>query len=528
MWPLLVVRGGDDARMGVSRQAEVERKYDVGSAVVVPGLADVEGVSAVGEPVESRLVAVYFDTADLDLARCGVTLRRRTGGGDAGWHLKLPAGEDTRTEVRLPLGRATKTVPAELLAPVRAVVRDRALAPVARVSTRRLEYALVGADATVLAQVCDDEVHAERLRGPAQVGDWREWEVELVDGDAGLLDRVEQCLLAAGASAASVSSKLRRILGEMAPQAPQGRPTRKKLSGGDAAQLVAAHLAEHLEALQEQDARLRAERPGSVHKLRIAARRLRSALKTYRPLLTTDSATSVALVGEELRWLGQVLSSARDAQVMRERLHLLVAAEPPELVLGPVAQRIDDDLSAAFQAGRDAALQALSSERYYRLLDALDDLATAAPFTSKAAAPAREVLPGLLQRDAKHLRRAVRRIDRADSPSDHDLALHEARKKAKRLRYAAESAIPVFPDRAAKLTAAAKKVQEALGEHQDTVVARHKLREYGAQTHLTGENGFTFGRLHALEERRADEAEQRFVRAWDHFPPKKLRRWLRS
>jgi CHAD domain-containing protein len=509
--------------MGATQQDEIERKYDVGAGTVFPTLTDVDGVSAVRQPTETELEAVYFDTADLDLARRGITLRRRTGGYDAGWHLKLPGGRDTRSEVRLPLGRATRTVPDELLAPVRAVVRDRALLPVARLSTRRLEYELVDDDSTVLAQVCDDEVHAERLHGPAHVEDWREWEVELVDGDVQLLDGVEQRLLEAGAASASVSSKLRRALGDVAPQVPVARPSRKQLARGSAGQLLVAHLSEHVEELKVQDARLRAEGPGSIHKLRIAARRLRSALKNYAPLLASDSS-----VREELRWLGQVLSPARDAQVMRERLGLLVAAEPAELVLGPVARRIDDDLSAAFQAGRDQALEAVGSERYFRLLDALDDLVVTPPVTEGAQAPAREVVPGLLQRDAKRLRRAVRGIGRADSPHDHDLALHEARKKAKRLRYAAESAVPVFPDRARKLRDRAKAVQEALGEHQDTVVARHQLREYGAQTHLNGENGFTFGRLHALEQARAEDAERRFTEAWDRIPRTKLRRWIRG
>jgi CHAD domain-containing protein len=509
--------------MGATRQDEVERKYDVGGATVLPSLAGVEGVASVGQPTETELEAVYFDTAGLDLARRGITLRRRTGGYDAGWHLKLPSGPDTRTEVRLPLGRTTRTVPAELLGPVRAVVRDRALEPVVRVSTRRREHDLLGGDGTVLAQVCDDEVKAERLVGPAQAEEWREWEVELVDGDERLLDGVEQRLLEVGATPASVSSKLRRALGDVAPQAPPARPSHKQLAAGSVRQLLVAHLAQHVEDLQEQDARLRAEGPGSIHKLRIAARRLRSALKTYGPLLTDDRS-----VGEELRWLGQVLSPARDTQVMRERLGLLVASEPAELVMGPVARRIDDELSAAFQAGRDQALEAVSTERYFRLLDALDELVADPPLSEAAQAPARDVVPDLLQRDAKRLRRAVREVARADSPHDHDLALHEARKKAKRLRYAAESAVPVFPDRAQRLRDRAKAVQEALGEHQDTVVARQQLREYAARTHLTGENGFTFGRLHALEQVRADDAERRFEEAWDSFPSKKLSRWVRG
>src|SRR5688572_6476607 len=107
--------------MGSERWDEVERTYAVDAAAVLPDLSGVEGVTEVSQPVELHLEAVYFDTAELDLARRGVTLRRRTGGPDAGWHVKLPRGKDTRTELRHPLGRATRTVPKALLAPVRAL-----------------------------------------------------------------------------------------------------------------------------------------------------------------------------------------------------------------------------------------------------------------------------------------------------------------------------------------------------------------------------------------------------------------------
>ncbi len=133
------------------------------------------------------LEATYFDTADLDLAAHGVTLRRRSGGNDAGWHVKIPQGKDTRTEVRLPLGdgttgpdRGRTACRTQCWHPVRALVRDRDLVPVARVSTRRLEHALLGEDGVVLAEVCDDQVHTERLHGPSLDQVWREWEVELV------------------------------------------------------------------------------------------------------------------------------------------------------------------------------------------------------------------------------------------------------------------------------------------------------------------------------------------------------------
>ncbi|QWZ09888.1 CYTH and CHAD domain-containing protein [Nocardioides panacis] len=510
--------------MAAGRWDEVERKLDVDEATMLPTLTGVGGVATTGQPVEVRLEATYFDTADLDLTRHGVTLRRRMGGDDAGWHLKLPQGEDTRTEVTRPLGRATRTVPRDLVTPVRALVRDHPLRPVARVSTRRREQALRDEDGVELAQVCDDHVHAERLHGQPLVQDWREWEVELVHGDRALLDAVAERLLAAGAAPASTSSKLARSLGDAVPSTPRP-PTRKQLARGSAAQVLLAHLAEHVAELQRQDLRLRADEPGSVHRLRIAARRLRSALKTYGPLFEPGA---VDPLGEELRWLGQALSAARDAQVLRERLHLLVAAEPPELVLGPVMNRIDDELRIAERAGREQALRALDGERYFRLLDSLDELLRVPPLAPGADAAARKVLPRLLQRDARRLRRAVREIDRTEDPVRHDAALHEARKKAKRLRYAAESTVPVFGRRAKKLAASAKEVQQALGEHQDTVMARRTLREHAVRAHANGENGFTFGRLHALEQARAAEAEREFEDAWRGFPTKNLRRWIRA
>ena len=214
--------------------------------------------------------------------------------------------------------------------------------------------------------------------------------------------------------------------------------------------------------------------------------------------------------------------------MLRERLQLLVASEPPELLLGPVMNRIDDELRRDYQAGLDKALGTLDSERYYRLLDTLDDFVASTPLVPEAEAPARKVLPRLLQRDGKRLRRAVKDIGRAEDPAQHDAALHEARKKAKRLRYAAESARPALGKRAKQLAAAAKNVQQALGQHQDSVVARQRLREYGVKAYADGENGFSFGRLHALEQQHAREAEQEFSSAWKALPGGKLHRWLRT
>ena len=274
--------------------------------------------------------------------------------------------------------------------------------------------------------------------------------------------------------------------------------------------------------LLRQDLRLRADRDDSVHQLRIAARRLRSALTSYRPLLEPSATDDLR---DELRWLGQSLAEARDAQVLRERLHAVIDAEPPELVLGPVVSRIDDELRTARRTGLEDASRALDSDRYFRLLDALDQLVASPPLSPAADRPARKALSRLLGRDAKRLRRAVSAIDASAAGPERDAALHETRKKAKRLRYAAESAVPVLGKPAKRLAASVKKMQQALGEHQDSVVARERLREYGVRAHGSAENGFTFGRLHGLEQARGDDAERAFEAAWAGRHGKTVRRW---
>src|SRR5665647_2760975 len=146
-----------------------------------------------GEAVESQLDATYFDTADARLARHHITLRRRTGGDDAGWHLKLPAGQDERTEVRRPLGRATRTVPVALVREVRAIVRDRRLVPIAVLHTVRIERRLLDGDGNTLATIADDTVREELQWLGQALGGARDAEVlhwRLRDLVAGQLDEL--------------------------------------------------------------------------------------------------------------------------------------------------------------------------------------------------------------------------------------------------------------------------------------------------------------------------------------------------
>ena len=355
------------------------------------------------------------------------------------------------------------------------------------------------------------EAHAYPEAGSASTIQWREWRTGPAGASGELLEAMESLLLDAGARPAAGPAGLGRALADRLPPPPGAVGP-----DGSTGAVLAGYLSTYVQRLLEQDLALRSgDQERGVHQMRIAARRLRSVLATYRPVLDRGRTDPLR---EDLRWLGAGLAEARDAQVLRRRLTELADAQPTELVLGPVLQRLASELDGRFRAGRERALEVLDTARYLDLLDRLEDLVAAPPITDTAQEPAGEWLPSLLERDRKRLRRRHKRWRRATGSVAREVALHEVRKAAKRLRYGAESAEPALGDAAGRLAAAAESIQELLGEHQDTVVARPVLRELGVRAHLDGENGFTFGLLHGLEEARAADIVRRYPAAWKRLP----------
>jgi inorganic triphosphatase YgiF len=198
---------------------ETELKFEVGLDFVLPDLGGLAGGGAVTAPDVALLVASYFDTADLRLAKARITLRRRTGGGDAGWHLKLPVTAGTRRELQVPLGDDAAAVPPQLASQISAWVRDEPLQVVAVLETRRTVRRLTGAGGETLAEVADDIVTG-RVPGPGDApgepATWREIEVELASGGPEILAAARARLTAAGARPSSSASKLGRLLGARA------------------------------------------------------------------------------------------------------------------------------------------------------------------------------------------------------------------------------------------------------------------------------------------------------------------------
>jgi inorganic triphosphatase YgiF len=206
----------------LTEHLEIESKFDVDPGFVVPDLSGVANGSGVTEPEVRLLAAHYFDTSDLRLIAAKVTFRRRTGGPDEGWHLKLAAGAGRRREMQAPLGDGDTAVPPQLASMVSEWAGDEPLRLVAVLETRRTVRNLTAAGGETLAEVADDLVTG-RVPGPGddpgEPVTWREIEVELVSGGPEILAAARDRLVAAGARPSRSPSKLARLLGPRAAAA---------------------------------------------------------------------------------------------------------------------------------------------------------------------------------------------------------------------------------------------------------------------------------------------------------------------
>ncbi|MDX3234822.1 CYTH and CHAD domain-containing protein [Streptomyces sp. ME03-5709C] len=498
------------------RVAETERKYEAARRTGEPDLERLPGVAAVRVLEPAELDAVYVDTPDLRLATHKITLRRRTGGDDAGWHLKLPSAQaDTRTEVHAPLGKQGRKggprVPGSLLAEITAIVRDRELVPVARLRTSRRRVHLVDAEGTPLVEIADDRVRATALdHGAGAERVWTEVETELLGGDTALLDAVGKRLRAVGLRRSKSPSKLARALGDRLAAAPG--PPQPPTSVRTAGDVALAYVHEQVAAIIGWDPAVRRDEPDSVHQMRVSTRRLRSALKTFRRELDRAATDPI---GDELKWLAGVLGLERDREVLADRLRDRLAELPEELATEAVTARVGGDAPVHAGARREL-LRELGSGRYFRLLDTLESLLADPPLLDGAAAPTAGAVAEAVRRDHRRLRRRVEPALEREPGHERDLALHEARKAAKRARYSSEAsrAVPALRKAAKKHTKRMKAAQQLLGEHQDSVICRDAVLRLADDARTAGEDTFGYGVLFQLERERAGVAERELPDVW--------------
>ena len=499
--------------MAKSTSLEVEQKFDADASTPLPELHRIDGVAKVGEPAVHQLEAVYFDTQDLALAARRITLRRRTGGPDAGWHLKVPHSPGKRTEIHAPLGQP-ETVPAELTARILAYTRGHAVSAVATLTTERTSYPLYQSNGERIAEFVDDHVQALVSLGGGHAHSWREWEVELAPGDEddsaaeAFLEAASALLSKTGAHPSERTSKLATAFGDLWPKAKgTGReiPQRK----GPAVIPVLNYLDQQVAKLLLMDSHVRLEREDSVHQMRSATRRIRSVLHSYRKLFKSYPVTELEL---GLQSLAKTLGRYRDAEVLHERFRKSLDELPGKLVLGP----LKDDLDERMKVRKDTSLAAihsrLNSPRYFRLLDELEAFLDAPPVAPSVTPGARKATRKLVNKAGKRLaKRHDAAVAAAVGPS-RDKAFHDVRKAAKKLRFAAAAVESVHGKRAAKLSDAAHDVQGILGEHQDSAVARAELFKLGSAAGA-GSEAFTYGLLHEAERAVAEAAEKEYLRS---------------
>ncbi|UGQ42422.1 CHAD domain-containing protein [Rhodococcus aetherivorans] len=442
--------------------------------------------------------SIYLDTDERDLRRWGCVLRYRNPGPDAeaGWELAVPGGK-LGTELHL-ASADSDLVPDELTAAVAGLTGGRPLRRSVTLGIGEHRHEWYDRKDRLLAQIIVETVQATVIGRAATVEQWHRIHLDL--GTAATKKHrtaVTAALARAGAAPAPHRSELEHALAATDAPPPGDAPTDGPPT---ARRMLGAYLDTQIEAIGAGDVWLR-RGLDPVHPLRVGIRRLRSTLRVWQDLFEPAQRT---WLDSELSWYSGLLGHVRDRQVQRARLAAALETLPPELVMGPVASRIDADLHADERRHLDEVLRALDSDRYRMLLAALARWRTELPLTEEAD---RQRAIEKAVRTAE--RTALRRV-RAAAAGEDEQALHRARKAAKRARYAVELAAPLRGRTRAKRTIARyTNIQQVLGEHQDSAVATDLLREFGARAGTTpGENGFTFGLLYGLELQAAEQARR--------------------
>lgn len=492
--------------MSVSRTIEIERKYTVGDSAVLPALDGLPGVvSAERRPVV-HLDAVYVDTAERTLLAAGIAVRRRTGGHDAGWHVKLrgPAG---RTELHAPIDDADpEAFPPPFEAALRSRLRGRALQPIARIRTERHAVIVRGA-AGAAVEVVDDLVTATDL-GAGVLRSWREWEAEQA-ADTGecsaLLGRLHPVLLAAGATPSDSPAKIAQAL-DLPPTA--ARAPRPRTAGA----VVAARLALHAEQLHRgiQALVLDGDPEGRiVHDLRRTIRRARSLL-----MLRTVAGPAGAGLRDGLGDLGRRLGAVRDplvaAGIVERLLDGLDAGTPG---IGDARSLLVDAPAREVAEGTARLVDDLGAPEVLAVIAAMEGFGPDGPAARRPA----KALRALAERSVRQARRRARRAVAAGGAGDDLDALHRARKAAKRARFLVEELVGagLIPP-TAKLARAARAdeaAQDVLGEHRDLALVLAALPAAAERLTAAGGNAYALGRIAEIGHRRLAALRRTATRA---------------
>lgn len=484
---------------------EREAKLSVPTGFRRPSLDGSAGAVA-GPVIARRYTTVYHDSRDLVLAAWACSLRHRSG---EGWTVKLPSSLDGSLLARPEhtFRGAADAPPPEALTLLAGFLRGRAVEPVARASTTRRGQILTGANGGPVLEIVDDTVVS--LDGTA-TRRLRQFEVELLDESAtGVLEEVLRRMRRAGAVAGDTRTKYEWLLADRLP-APEvvvphlGRDSSLR----DA---IRATLGRSVMKLMYGDAAIRAgEDPEGVHEARVAARRLRSDLRAFADVLETDWGERLR---SELGWAGDVLGAARDAEVLVARIERSARSLDDLGAARGIVTALRDDVAAT----REKLAGIASDPRYLALLDTLVLAARSPLFRLPAGGPAADQLAPVVDRAWRRLRKAADAAVTAPT----DASLHRVRIRAKQARYAAESVAPLLGKPAVRFARRVTRLQDALGEHQDAVVAWAWLHDAARGA----ADAFVAGELAGLELAARHHAREHWPEAWKAVRPARPSTW---
>jgi CHAD domain-containing protein len=498
---------------------EVERKLAVHGLFDLPDLSQIEDVNSVEEGSLQRLRATYYDTADLRLARNGITIRYRSG-EDPGpiWTVKLPVDGAAYTRDEINVEGSGSAVPREASDLVTAYARSEQLAPVTRIHTRRKRLNLLNGSGDAGTEVVDDEVSV--VEGSRVVARFRELEVEDKGAGPQAVARVAAVLQEAGAVAGDSTPKALKALGARANALPDVVSPKKISPKQPAGRAVERSLESGIYRMVANDPGTRLGSEEAVHQMRVAARRMRSDLRTLGPLVEEAWARSLVT---ELKWIADRLGEVRDLDVMQMRLRKAGGGMEDSL----------DSLFASMDAKHDVAranlLEALRSKRYVSLLDRLVE-ASHDPVLTDAAEDqsCAEALPPLVRGAWQKLARRARSL----RPGDPDDDFHRVRILAKRARYAAEAVAPSLGKKVGKqastFASRCADVQDVLGTLQDAVVSAGMVRHLAEEHHEDGPFNLALGRLLERQELTLREAKQSWPKVWASLDKPKNLAWLEN
>ena len=501
----------------------IEREAKLGATqkFALPDLRDL--VKRTKRLPEQRLVATYFDTSDFRLWTRQITLRHRLGddGGIGTWTLKLPLSSPgltlDRTELEW-IGHPD-LIPEKANEILRGVVRRSTLQKIASLETIRRRLLLEGSKHILLAELDDDAV---TIHGGRHDGDrFRQIELELNEADSVLLEKCVDRLCEAGAWIDDRGPKLARALDKGVAKESLNPLLGRKSTTAD---VVRTSIQTGFNRIMDHEYVLRLESenpsPEAIHRTRVAARRLRSDLQTFKPVLDP---VWVRHVRSDLQWLGGQLGLVRDVDVLGQHLDLSGLAKAKD---AKGATSLREQLQSQRNVAAEEVASVLQSERYLLLLDKLHAAVKRPPFHVlgpnggiRPGLRASKTLPKLLKRPSKKLRKRVREAGR--EPTDRQL--HEIRIGAKRLRYGAEASEAVAGKKAKRLATAAEELQTHLGEHHDAVIAEAWLREQarGASSKVA----FSAGQLAAEQIRRQQAFREGWEAEWNEVD-RQARKWF--